>query len=166
MARTGADNCITRAHVVFVNPSVSAIGAGRSRYLGRSMIDFDGRGVVYPSDKSSTPGKLDEVVRAFSTTIHKSQGAEYPADVIPVVSHYTTMLQCNLIYTGMTCGKRLVVSVGQLKVGGIAVRGERGRRRWSKLNEMLIMDAPTIANRPTCGSEEDGPSYRRILVTA
>ena len=98
-------------------------------------------------------------MRAFSTTIHKLQGAEYPADVIPVVSQYTTMLQCNQIYTGMTCGKRLVVLVlvGQLKVGGIAVRGERGRRRWSKLNEMLIMDAATIANRPTCGSEEDGP---------
>ena len=73
MARTGDDDCITRAHVVFVNPSVSAIGAGRSRCLGRSTIDCDGQGVIYPS------GKMDEGVLTYATVIHKSQGAEYAA---------------------------------------------------------------------------------------
>jgi exodeoxyribonuclease V alpha subunit len=84
---------------------------------------------------------------AYATTIHKSQGSEYPAVVIPVVTQHYTMLQRNLLYTGMTRGKRLVVLVGQRKAIGIAVRGVRGRRRWSKLKELLVMDATAFATR-------------------
>ena len=72
-------------------------------------IDFDGRAVVYPF------GELDEVTPAFATTIHKSQGSEYPAVVVPVLTQHYTMLARNLIYTGITRGKRLVVLVGQKK---------------------------------------------------
>jgi exodeoxyribonuclease V alpha subunit len=97
------------------------------------MIDFDGRSVVYPF------GELDEVVLAYATTIHKSQGSEYPAVVIPIVTQHYAMLQRNLLYTGMTRGKRLVVLVGQKKAIGIDVRGTRGRRRLSKLKELLVM---------------------------
>ena len=98
------------------------------------LIDFDGRAVPYPF------GELDEVTPAFATTVHKSQGSEYPAVVIPILTLHYTMLQRNLLYTGITRGKRLVV--GQKKAVAMAVRNSRGRRRWSKLRELLL---PTTA---------------------
>jgi len=104
-------------------------------------IDFDGRLVPYPF------GELDEIVLAYATTIHKSQGSEYPAVVIPIVTQHYAMLQRNLLYTGMTRGKRLVVLVGQKKAIAIAVRGTRGRRRWSKLKELLVMADAEFAAR-------------------
>ena len=106
------------------------------------MVDFDGRSVRYPY------GELDELTLAYATTIHKSQGSEYPAVVIPVVTQHYTMLQRNLLYTGLTRGRRLVVLVGQRKAVGIAVRGVQGRRRWSKLRELLTMDEAAFASRP------------------
>jgi exodeoxyribonuclease V alpha subunit len=81
------------------------------------------------------------MVLAYATTIHKSQGSEYPAVVIPLSVQHYPMLQRNLIYTGVTRGKRLVVLVGQRKALTIAVRGDRKRRRWSKLRERLALDA-------------------------
>ena len=69
--------------------------------------------------------------------VHKSQGSEYPAVVIPVTTHHYPMLQRNLVYTAVTRGKRLVVLVGQRKALSIAVRGQQTRRRWSKLKEWL-----------------------------
>ena len=95
------------------------------------LIDFDGRQIVYEF------GELDEVVLAYATTIHKSQGSEYPAVVIPVLTQHYPMLQRNLLYTGITRGARLVVLIGQKSAVGIAVRGVRERRRWSKLRELL-----------------------------
>ena len=68
---------------------------------------------------------------------HKSQGSEYPAVIIPVLTQHYAMLQRNLLYTGVTRGKRLVVLVGQNKAIAIAVRNVSGRRRWSKLAEWL-----------------------------
>jgi exodeoxyribonuclease V alpha subunit len=106
------------------------------------MIDFDGRSVVYPF------GELDEIVLAYATTIHKSQGSEYSAVVIPIVTQHYAMLQRNLLYTGMTRGRRLVVLVGQKKAIGIAVRGTRDRRRWSKLKELLVMGDAEFVTRP------------------
>jgi exodeoxyribonuclease V alpha subunit len=104
-------------------------------------VAFDGRAVQYPY------GELDEVTLAYATTIHKSQGSEYPAVVIPVVTQHYAMLQRNLLYTGLTRGKQLVVLIGQRKAVGIAVRGVQGRRRWSKLNELLAMDEAVFASR-------------------
>ncbi len=92
---------------------------------------FDGRSVVYDF------GELDTLVPAYAATIHKSQGSEYPAVVIPLLTQHYTMLQRNLLYTGVTRGKRLVVLVGQKKAVAIAVKNVSGRRRWSKLNEWL-----------------------------
>jgi exodeoxyribonuclease V alpha subunit len=94
-------------------------------------ISFDGRAVSYGF------GELDEVTLAYATSIHKSQGSEYPAVVIPVLTQHYPMLKRNLLYTGITRGKRLVVLVGQRKAIGIAVRGRQTRRRWSKLGEWL-----------------------------
>ncbi|HEV7265505.1 MAG TPA: ATP-binding domain-containing protein, partial [Falsiroseomonas sp.] len=79
----------------------------------------------------------------------KSQGNEYPAVVIPVLTQHYTMLQRNLLYTGVTRGKRLVVLVGQPKAVAIAVRGVAGRRRWSKLREWLAMPSAPIARHAT-----------------
>jgi exodeoxyribonuclease V alpha subunit len=98
---------------------------------GEIVVDFDGREVRYGL------GELDELVLAYATTIHKSQGSEYPAVVIPLAMQHYMMLQRNLVYTGVTRGKRLVVLVGQRKALAIAVRGARTRRRWSKLGEWL-----------------------------
>jgi hypothetical protein len=67
----------------------------------------------------------------------RTQASEYPAVVIPVLTQHYAMLQRNLLYTGVTRGKRLVELVGQKKAVAIAVRNVSGRRRWSKLNEWL-----------------------------
>jgi ATP-dependent exoDNAse (exonuclease V) alpha subunit len=64
-------------------------------------------------------------VPAYAASIHKSQGSEYPAVVIPVMTQHYAMLQRNLLYTGVTRGKRLVVLVGQKKAVAIAVRNSR-----------------------------------------
>src|SRR5262252_6180252 len=102
---------------------------------GELSVDFDGRDVTYGF------GELDELVLAYATTIHKSQGSEYPAVVIPLSTQHYPMLQRNLVYTGVTRGKRLVVLVGQRKALAIAVKGARARRRWSKLREWLALNA-------------------------
>ena len=98
---------------------------------GELKVSFDGRSVTYEL------GELDTLVSAYAATIHKSQGSEYPAVVIPVLTQHYLMLQRNLLYTGVTRGKRLVVIVGQKKAVAIAVRNISGRRRWSKLDEWL-----------------------------
>jgi exodeoxyribonuclease V alpha subunit len=98
---------------------------------GELTATFDGRVVSYMF------GELDTLVPAYAATIHKSQGSEYPAVVIPVMTQHYAMLQRNLLYTGVTRGKKLVVLVGQKKAVAIAVKNASGRRRWSKLNEWL-----------------------------
>jgi exodeoxyribonuclease V alpha subunit len=98
---------------------------------GEVVASFDGRSVTYEF------GELDMLVPAYAATIHKSQGSEYPAVIIPVLTQHYPMLQRNLLYTGVTRGKRLVVLVGQKKAVAIAVRNVSGRRRWSKLAELL-----------------------------
>jgi len=95
------------------------------------IVNFEGREVIYPY------GELDTLVPAYATTIHKSQGSEYPAVVIPLAMQHWTMLARNLLYTGVTRGKRLVVLLAQRKALGIAVRGGNMRPRWTKLGEWL-----------------------------
>jgi exodeoxyribonuclease V alpha subunit len=102
---------------------------------GEIAVSFDGRSVKYGFDE------LDMLVPAYAATIHKSQGSEYPAVIIPVLTQHYAMLQRNLLYTGVTRGKRLVVLVGQKKAVAIAVRNVSGRRRWSKLAEWLRPDS-------------------------
>ena len=94
-------------------------------------VSFDGRTVSYGF------GELDELVLAYATTIHKAQGSEYPAVVIPLSTQHYTMLARNLLYTGLTRGKQLVVLVGQRQALAIAVRNQGGRRRWSRLRAWL-----------------------------
>jgi exodeoxyribonuclease V alpha subunit len=120
---------------------------------GELSIDFDGREVIYGF------GELDELVLAYATTIHKSQGSEYPAVVIPLSTQHYPMLQRNLVYTGVTRGKRLVVLVGQRKALAISVKGARTRRRWSKLREWLIDD--NRGNRSSSGASIRVSSRKR-----
>ncbi len=94
-------------------------------------IDFDGHNIVFAF------GELDSLVPAYAVTIHKSQGSEYPAIIIPVMTQHYTMLQRNLLYTGVTRGKKLVVLVGQPKAIAIAVKNQSGRKRWTRLRELL-----------------------------
>jgi exodeoxyribonuclease V alpha subunit len=110
--------------------------AGIDPVDGELTVRFDGRAVTYAF------GELDMLVPAYAATIHKSQGSEYPAVVIPVMTQHYPMLQRNLLYTGVTRGKKLVVLVGQKKAVAIAVRNVSGRRRWSKLQEWLRPSRP------------------------
>ena len=107
---------------------------------GELHASFDGRSVTYGF------GELDTLVPAYAATIHKSQGSEYPAVVIPIMTQHYALLQRNLLYTGITRGKRLVVLVGQKKAVAIAVRNVSGRRRWSKLDEWLRPMVPATSS--------------------
>jgi len=91
-------------------------------------------------------GELDTLVPAYAATIHKSQGSEYPAVVIPVLTQHYPMLQRNLLYTGLTRGRRLVVLVGQRKAIAIAVRNVSGRRRWTRLLQCLGAKPVRVGN--------------------
>ena len=112
---------------------------------GELTVAFDGRPVVYSF------GELDELVLAYATTIHKAQGSEYPAVVIPLSTQHYAMLARNLLYTGVTRGKQLVVLVGQRRALAIAVRSQGARRRWSKLRERLAGMATDEAANPSGG---------------
>jgi exodeoxyribonuclease V alpha subunit len=97
-------------------------------------VRFDERLVKYDF------GELDEISLAYAITIHKSQGSEFPAVVIPLATQHYMLLQRNLICTGITRGKRLLVLVGQKKALGIAVRNDRPQRRYSGLLASLKGD--------------------------
>lgn len=122
---------------------------------GTLTVSFEGREVEYGF------GELDELVLAFATTIHKAQGSEYPVVVIPLATQHYAMLARNLLYTGVTRGKRLVVIVGSRKALAMAVRGA-ARRRWSKLREWLRPDARAGAAPPhRIGGAQAGPALGR-----
>jgi exodeoxyribonuclease V alpha subunit len=95
------------------------------------VIEFDDRPVEYQF------GELDEVALAYAVSIHKSQGSEYPAVVIPMMMQHYMMLRRNLLYTGITRGRKLVVLVGEKRAIGMAVKGKVETRRWSKLAEWM-----------------------------
>ena len=97
------------------------------------VIEFDDKLVEYQF------GELDEVALAYAVSIHKSQGSEYPAVVIPMMMQHYMMLRRNLLYTGITRGRKLVVLVGQKKAVGMAVKGKVETRRWSKLAEWMAL---------------------------
>ena len=94
-------------------------------------IRFEDRLVTYDY------GELDEVSLAYAVTIHKSQGSEFPAVVIPVAMQHFMLLQRNLIYTGITRAKRLLVIVGQKKALGLAIRNDQSHKRYSGLRNSL-----------------------------
>jgi exodeoxyribonuclease V alpha subunit len=90
-------------------------------------VGFEGREVTYEF------GELDEISLAYAITIHKSQGSEFPAVVIPLATQQFMLLQRNLIYTGVTRGRKLVVLIGQTRALSLAVRNNRTENRFSGL---------------------------------
>lgn len=95
------------------------------------VVRFDGRDVAYEFME------LDELVLAYAATVHKSQGSEYPAVVMPVLTTHYIMLQRNLIYTAITRGRRLVVLVGTKKALAMAIRNNKTGKRFSNLDGRL-----------------------------
>jgi len=82
-------------------------------------------------------GELDELIPAFAMTIHKSQGSEFPAVVIPIHTQHYIMLQRNLLYTGVTRGKSLVVLIGTTKAIALSVKRADADRRYCGLKRRL-----------------------------
>jgi exodeoxyribonuclease V alpha subunit len=109
-------------------------------------VAFDGREVVYDY------GELDELTLAYALSIHRSQGSEYPAVVIPLHTQHSILLKRNLLYTGLTRGKRLVAVVGSRKALEMAVQHQEMGGRCTLLRQRLremgsdLPDAPTDAS--------------------
>ncbi len=99
------------------------------------VVQFDQREVAYDF------GELDELALAYAITIHKSQGSEFPAVVIPLAMQQYVLLQRNLVYTGITRGRQLVVVIGQPKALATAVRNNRTEQRYSGLPARLKTQA-------------------------
>ena len=95
-------------------------------------IAFDGRVVRYEASDH------DELSLAYAVSIHKSQGCEFPAVVIPLLPEHYVLLQRNLLYTAITRGKRLVVLVGSRKALAMAVKNNAQQRRFTLLRERLV----------------------------
>jgi exodeoxyribonuclease V alpha subunit len=94
---------------------------------GLLSVHFDDREVEYEFNE------LDEISLAYATSIHKSQGSEYPVVVMPLAMPHYTLLERNLVYTGVTRGKQLVVIITQPKALGMAVRTQKSRKRLTNL---------------------------------
>ncbi len=95
-------------------------------------VIMDGRPVTYDFIE------VDELVHAFAISVHKSQGSEFPAVVIPILTTHYMMLQRNLLYTAITRAKRLVVLVGQPRAIALAVRNDKVAQRYTGLCERLL----------------------------
>jgi len=94
-------------------------------------ISFDGRDIPYDYTD------LDEIVLAYAVSVHKSQGSEYPAVVMPILTQHYVLLQRNLVYTAVTRGRQLVVMVGTVKALAIGVRNDKTRKRYTYLRQRL-----------------------------
>jgi exodeoxyribonuclease V alpha subunit len=101
-------------------------------------ISFDGRDVVYDY------GDLNEVALAWSISIHKSQGSEYPVVILPIYMSHYIMLSRNLIYTGLTRAKKLAIVIGSNKAIGMAVRQVNQQERYTRLKERLHGTYPSL----------------------
>lgn len=95
------------------------------------VISFDGREVVYEF------ADLDEIVLAYAVSVHKSQGSEYPAVIIPILIQHYMLLQRNLIYTAVTRGRSLVVMVGTKKALAIGINNNKTQKRYTYLKHRL-----------------------------
>lgn len=102
---------------------------------GSLVVRYDEREVTYDATE------LDELTLAHACTIHKSQGSEYPAVVIPLLTSHFVMLSRNLLYTAVTRGKRLVVLVSDPRALRLAIEADRGEERRSRLAVRLADEA-------------------------
>ncbi len=112
---------------------------GRVSLIDRSRktfrILFDGnRAVEYAWDEA------EQITPAYAITVHKSQGSEFPAVILPMLTQHFVMLQRNLLYTAMTRARRLLVIIGSRRALEIAVRNTRMAPRYSRLTERMISE--------------------------
>jgi exodeoxyribonuclease V alpha subunit len=101
------------------------------REEGQLRVDFEGRLAAYERSE------LDQLQHAYAVSIHKSQGSEYAAVVIPIATQHYMMLQRSLLYTAVTRGKKLVVLVGSKRAIGMAVRNADARKRFTWFAERV-----------------------------
>jgi exodeoxyribonuclease V alpha subunit len=95
------------------------------------VIDFDGRPVVFDFHE------LDQIVLAYAISVHKAQGSEYPAVILPLLPQHYLLLQRNLIYTAVTRARRLAVLVGSKRALAIGIRNNETRLRYTGLARRL-----------------------------
>ena len=102
-----------------------------ARESRKVTVTIDGREIIYDF------GDLDEIVPAYAISVHKSQGSEYPAVIIPIVTQHYILLQRNLIYTAVTRGKKLVIVVGSRQAMAIGINNNKTRQRYTRLRHRL-----------------------------
>jgi exodeoxyribonuclease V alpha subunit len=102
------------------------------------IVDYDGRAIPYEYSE------LDEIVMAYAVSVHKSQGSEYPVIVMPILTQHYMLLQRNLLYTGITRGKNLVILVGTKKAAAIAIKNNKPQKRYTLLKDRLISMNPFL----------------------
>ena len=123
-------------------------------------VDFDGQMVEYEASE------LDELTLAYATTIHKSQGSEYPIVVMPVLMTHYVMLQRNLIYTGITRAKKICVLVGQTKALAYAIHNMKVLKRNTRLKERLAPVATDSAATAPNSARQYALPTEEIQMTA
>lgn len=101
----------------------------------RVIVDFEGRFVPYDF------ADLDEIVLAYAISVHKSQGSEYPAVVLPLTTQHYLLLQRNLLYTAITRARKLVVLIGTKRALAIALRNNKPQMRYTRLAQRLTGEA-------------------------
>lgn len=114
-----------------------------------SYIDKDDQVVKVKYDNKIVDydyGNLDEIVLAYAISVHKSQGSEYSAVIMPITTQHYILLQRNLLYTAITRGKKLVVLIGTPKAIAIAVKNNKPQMRLTKLKERLIFEFEKTIN--------------------
>jgi exodeoxyribonuclease V alpha subunit len=104
------------------------------RQKSEISVDYYGRTVLYATNE------LDQLTTAYAISVHKSQGSEYPAVIVPLVTQHYVLLQRNLLYTAMTRGKKLVILIGTRKALHIALKNDKPHRRLSRLAARLSSD--------------------------
>lgn len=114
------------------------------------IVTFDERPVKYVRKG------LDSLALAYAITVHKSQGSEYPAVVLPFTTHHAIMLQRNLLYTALTRGKRLVVTIGTERAVAMAVGNARRDTRFTRLKERIVASVPAAPGAPGAPKADPG----------
>ena len=104
----------------------------------RLIVDFDGRQVGFEKDD------LNDITHAYAVSVHKSQGSEYQAVIMPLLTQHYIMLQRNLFYTALTRAKKMSVIVGSYRALHIAIKNDKQLKRNGRLREKLIQGAPSL----------------------
>ena len=104
---------------------------GLNPATGQLLVEFDGRAVAYD------PGEGEEITLAYTVTVHKAQGSEFPAVLLVLTTHHYMLLQRNLLYTALTRGRRLVVLLGSKKALAMAIKNDQQVRRYTDLSAKL-----------------------------